>query len=95
MELVTLDMLVRRHREAVDLGLAPVDGVPEALAAPTPPTCAASGGSHEKTRHTLGRTSLYGSFEGRFHGAGEAPRDKPAPALPARRPADGRRPGGG
>ncbi|MEV6954391.1 HAD family hydrolase [Streptomyces sp. NPDC051183] len=73
--------LMQRHREAVDIGLDPVDGLPEALAALTVPTCVASSGSHEKMRHTLGRTGLYGHFEGRIYSASEVPRGKPAPDL--------------
>lgn len=69
------------HREAVDRGLAPVDGLPEALAAITLPTCVASSGSHEKMRHTLGRTGLYERFAGRIHSATEVSRGKPAPDL--------------
>ncbi|MEV7520272.1 HAD family hydrolase [Streptomyces sp. NPDC091371] len=69
------------HREAVDEGLSPVDGLPEALDALTLPTCVASSGSHEKMRHTLGRTGLYGRFAGRIHSATEVARGKPAPDL--------------
>lgn len=74
-------LLVRRHRDAVDIGLDPVDGLPEALAALTLPTCVASSGSHEKMRHTLGRTGLYAHFEGRIHSASDVARGKPAPDL--------------
>lgn len=77
-------LLIQRHREAVDLGLDPVDGLPEALegiVALGLPTCVASSGSHEKMRHTLGRTGLYGHFEGRIHSASEVSRGKPAPDL--------------
>ncbi|MFD5143177.1 HAD family hydrolase [Streptomyces sp. NPDC058401] len=70
-----------RHREAVDLGLSPVEGLPEALDAITLPTCVASSGSHEKMRHTLGHTGLYERFEGRIHSATEVSRGKPAPDL--------------
>ncbi len=73
--------LIQRHRDAVDLGLDPVDGLPEALAALTLPTCVASSGSHEKMRHTLGRTGLYDFFAGRIYSASEVPRGKPAPDL--------------
>ncbi|MGW6394200.1 HAD family hydrolase [Streptomyces sp. NPDC055103] len=73
--------LIQRHRDAVDLGLEPVDGLPEALAALTLPTCVASSGSHEKMRHTLGRTGLYDFFAGRIYSASEVPRGKPAPDL--------------
>lgn len=69
------------HREAVDAGLAPVDGLPEALDALTLPTCVASSGSHEKMRHTLGRTGLYERFAGRIYSASEVSRGKPAPDL--------------
>ncbi|PKV83592.1 HAD family phosphatase [Streptomyces sp. TLI_146] len=69
------------HREAVDAGLLPVDGLPEALDAITLPTCVASSGSHDKMRHTLGRTGLYERFEGRIHSATEVARGKPAPDL--------------
>ncbi|MFF2044932.1 HAD family hydrolase [Kitasatospora sp. NPDC058170] len=69
------------HREAVDVGLRPVEGLPEALAGIALPTCVASSGSHEKMRHTLGRTGLYGHFEGRIFSATEVDRGKPAPDL--------------
>lgn len=69
------------HAEAVDAGLRPVDGLPEALAAITLPTCVASSGTHEKMRHTLGRTGLFGQFEGRIFSATEVGRGKPAPDL--------------
>ncbi|MEU5537272.1 HAD family hydrolase [Streptomyces sp. NPDC020362] len=69
------------HREAVDADLAPVDGLPEALDALTLPTCVASSGSHDKMRHTLGRTGLYDHFAGRIFSASEVARGKPAPDL--------------
>ncbi|MFF9639979.1 HAD family hydrolase [Kitasatospora aureofaciens] len=72
------------HAEAVDAGLTPVDGLPEALDALETlalPTCVASSGTHEKMRHTLGRTGLYGRFEGRIFSATEVGRGKPAPDL--------------
>ncbi|MGO4462664.1 HAD family hydrolase [Streptomyces sp. M-16] len=75
------ESFVRLHAEAVDAGLAPVDGLPEALDRITLPTCVASSGSHEKMRHTLGRTGLYDRFAGRIHSATEVPRGKPAPDL--------------
>ncbi|MFF7296784.1 HAD-IA family hydrolase [Streptomyces sp. NPDC008265] len=81
----TADLWDRRfallHREAVDAGLSPVEGLPEALAAITLPTCVASSGSHEKMRHTLGRTGLYDRFAGRIFSATEVARGKPAPDL--------------
>ncbi|MEU9036106.1 HAD family hydrolase [Streptomyces sp. NPDC048352] len=69
------------HADAVDAGLAPVEGLPEALDRITLATCVASSGSHEKMRHTLGRTGLYERFAGRIHSATEVPRGKPAPDL--------------
>ncbi|MFI9809136.1 HAD family hydrolase [Streptomyces sp. NPDC052301] len=71
----------RLHREAVDAGIAPVEGLLEALEEITLPTCVASSGSHEKMRHTLGRTGLYERFEGRIHSSTEVARGKPAPDL--------------
>ncbi|WP_335934995.1 HAD family hydrolase [Streptomyces sp. PTD5-9] len=69
------------HREAVDTGLAPVEGLPEALDEITLPTCVASSGTHDKMRHTLGRTGLYDRFAGRIYSATEVGRGKPAPDL--------------
>ncbi|MEW2416543.1 HAD family hydrolase [Streptomyces sp. NPDC046866] len=69
------------HREAVDAGLAPVEGLPEALDGLGLPTCVASSGSHDKMRHTLGRTGLHARFAGRIFSATEVPRGKPAPDL--------------
>ncbi|WP_329087587.1 MULTISPECIES: HAD-IA family hydrolase [unclassified Streptosporangium] len=71
----------RLHREAVDAELTPVDGIVEALDAITLRTCVASGGSHDKMRHTLGRTGLYQRFEGRIFSATEVTHGKPAPDL--------------
>ncbi|MFJ6722948.1 MULTISPECIES: HAD family phosphatase [unclassified Streptomyces] len=71
----------RLHREAVDAGLTPVEGLPEALDALTLPMRVASSGSHDKRRHTLGRTGLRARFEGRVFSAGEVSRVKPAPDL--------------
>jgi HAD superfamily hydrolase (TIGR01509 family) len=69
------------HKEGVDAELAPVDGIVEALDALTVPVCVASSGSHEKMRHTLGRTGLYERFAGRIHSSTEVERGKPAPDL--------------
>lgn len=65
----------------MDAGLAPVEGLPEALDALTLPMCVASSGSHDKMRHTLGRTGLYERFAGRIYSATEVSRGKPAPDL--------------
>jgi HAD superfamily hydrolase (TIGR01509 family) len=72
---------LRLHAEAVDAGLTCVDGVVAALDLITEPTCVASSGSHDKMRHTLGRTGLYQRFEGRIFSAAEVARGKPAPDL--------------
>lgn len=69
------------HAQAVDTELSPVDGIAEALAALTLPSCVASSGDHAKMRHTLGRTGLFEHFEGRIFSATEVPRGKPAPDL--------------
>ncbi|MEU3315414.1 HAD family hydrolase [Streptomyces sp. NPDC006662] len=69
------------HREAVDAEITPVKGLPEALDALALPTCVASSGSHDKMRHTLGRTGLYGRFAGRIFSATEVAHGKPAPDL--------------
>ncbi|MFF5208203.1 HAD family hydrolase [Streptosporangium sp. NPDC000396] len=71
----------RLHTEAVDTELTIVDGIVEALDAITLPTCVASSGSHEKMRHTLGRTGLYSRFEGRIFSATQVAHGKPAPDL--------------
>ncbi|MFJ6478787.1 MULTISPECIES: HAD family hydrolase [unclassified Streptomyces] len=75
------ELFEQRHREAVDAGLSAVEGLPQALGTITLPTCVASSGSHEKMRHTLGRTGLYEHFEGRIYSATEVRRGKPAPDL--------------
>ncbi|RKN13301.1 HAD family hydrolase [Micromonospora musae] len=69
------------HRQAVDAGLTAVDGINDALDEITQPTCVASSGTHEKMRHTLGRTGLYRRFEGRIFSATEVAHGKPAPDL--------------
>ncbi|MEV6108917.1 HAD family hydrolase [Streptomyces sp. NPDC051940] len=69
------------HHTAIDTELTAVDGVAEALAAITLPTCVASSGSHDKMRHTLGRTGLWEHFEGRIYSATEVAHGKPAPDL--------------
>ncbi|WP_457032873.1 HAD family hydrolase [Kitasatospora sp. P5_F3] len=75
------EQLIQRHEVEVDAGISAVDGLPEALAAITLPTCVASSGSHEKMRHTLGRTGLYDHFAGRIFSASEVAHGKPAPDL--------------
>lgn len=69
------------HRQEVDAGLTVVEGITEALDKISQPTCVASNGTHEKMRHTLGRTGLYRRFEGRIFSATEVAHGKPAPDL--------------
>lgn len=71
----------RRYRAALEAGLAPVEGIVEALDRISVATCVASSGSHEKMRFTLGRTGLYGRFDGRIFSATEVSCGKPAPDL--------------
>lgn len=72
------------HHEAMDAELTAIPGIAEALDAIEAaglPTCVASSGTHEKMRHTLGITGLYGRFEGRIFSATEVAHGKPAPDL--------------
>ncbi|BAJ26121.1 MULTISPECIES: HAD-IA family hydrolase [Kitasatospora] len=74
----------RRHRELVDAELTAVDGIVDALDgldARGLPYCVASSGSHDKMRHTLGRTGLYERLAGRIFSASEVARGKPFPDV--------------
>lgn len=71
----------RLHAEAVDAELLAVEGIGEALDGIGLPFCVASSGSHDKMRHTLGRTGLYPRFEGRIFSATQVSRGKPEPDL--------------
>jgi HAD superfamily hydrolase (TIGR01509 family) len=75
------DQFRRRYAEAFAAELVPVDGVLDALDQIAVPTCVASSGSHDKLRFTLGRTGLYGRFEGRIFSGYEVANGKPAPDL--------------
>lgn len=68
-------------REASLRDLLPVEGIFEALAAISNPTCVASNGSHSKMQFTLGITGLLPRFEGRIFSASDVARGKPAPDL--------------
>jgi HAD superfamily hydrolase (TIGR01509 family) len=72
---------IKLHHEAIERELQPVDGIREALARITLPTCVASSGSHDKMRHTLGVTGLHDHFAGRIFSATEVANGKPAPDL--------------
>ena len=69
------------YREAFAAGLAPVDGVGEALDQISLLTCVASNGTHDKMRFTLGLTGLYERFAGRIFSVTEVTNGKPAPDL--------------
>ncbi|WP_018348917.1 HAD family hydrolase [Longispora albida] len=73
-----------RFRELHEGGLAavePVEGITEALARITLPTCVASSGSHNKIRTNLTRTGLLSRFDGRIYSAADVEHGKPAPDL--------------
>jgi beta-phosphoglucomutase-like phosphatase (HAD superfamily) len=79
-----LDEFARRVRVAHTDALTRVDGVTEALAdldELAVPTCVATSGSHEKTRHSLARVGLYERFAGRIFSASDVVHGKPAPDL--------------
>ncbi|HEX6510331.1 MAG TPA: HAD family hydrolase, partial [Chloroflexota bacterium] len=69
------------YEQAFEAELTPVDGVLEALAAISLPTCVASSGTHEHLRYTLGLTGLYDRFAGRIFSAEDVSAGKPAPDL--------------
>jgi HAD superfamily hydrolase (TIGR01509 family) len=71
----------RLYREAFEVGLKPVPGIPEVLDEIATPTCVASSGTHERIRYTLGLTGLYTRFVGRIFSASDVVRGKPAPDL--------------
>ena len=75
------DEFQERLRDAFISGLAPVQGVVEALNAIHQETCVASSGTHEKIRFSLALVGLYDRFAGRIFSATEVPRGKPAPDL--------------
>jgi HAD superfamily hydrolase (TIGR01509 family) len=69
------------YRQIFESELVPVEGVLDALAAITLPTCVASSGTHDYLRHTLALTGLYERFEGRIFSVEDVARGKPAPDL--------------
>jgi HAD superfamily hydrolase (TIGR01509 family) len=79
-----VDFLARLQQRTYDAfrdGLAPVDGIVEALDRIALPTCVASGGDHEKIRFTLGLTGLWPRFAGRIFSVVDVPRAKPHPDV--------------
>jgi len=75
------DEFLALYRDAFAAGLAPVDGVVEALDRISAPTCVASGSSHERLRDTLGLTGLHERFAGRIFSSVDVTNGKPAPDL--------------
>jgi HAD superfamily hydrolase (TIGR01509 family) len=71
----------RLCEEAFASGLAPVEGVLDALDRITLRSCVASSGTHEHLRYTLGLTGLYERFAGRIFSAEDVATGKPAPDL--------------
>jgi len=69
------------YEEAFEAGLAPVEGVIDALDQITVPSCVASSGTHEYLRQVLGMTDLYDRFAGRIFSAEDVSAGKPAPDL--------------
>lgn len=72
------------HREAFDAELAPIEGVPEvlaALAAADVTVCVASSSTREAIADKLGRTGLAGAFGDRVFSVEDVPREKPAPDV--------------
>jgi HAD superfamily hydrolase (TIGR01509 family) len=75
------DGFLALYRDAFAAGLAPIEGVVDALDRIAAPTCVASGSSHERLRDTLGVTGLYERFAGRIFSAADVANGKPAPDL--------------
>jgi HAD superfamily hydrolase (TIGR01509 family) len=71
----------RLYWEVFAAGLAPVDGILDALDRIALPSCVASSGTHEHLHYTLGLTGLYDRFAGRIFSAEDVARGKPAPDL--------------
>lgn len=66
---------------AFDAGLAPMDGIAEALRGLAVPTCVASSSDPVRLRHSLTLTGLLPFFEGRIFSSSEVARGKPFPDL--------------
>jgi HAD superfamily hydrolase (TIGR01509 family) len=69
------------YAEAFDRELTAVDGVHEALAGISLPTCVASSSEPHSLRHKLELVGLYEQFAGRIFSATEVEHGKPAPDL--------------
>lgn len=75
------DRFRTRYRDAFEHDLQRVDGVDEALAGISLPSCVASSSTVARLRHTLELTGLLGRFEGRIFSAEQVAHGKPAPDL--------------
>ncbi|MDF2706995.1 MAG: haloacid dehalogenase [Nonomuraea muscovyensis] len=75
------ERLAAEHVAAVEAELAPVAGMPEALARIALPTCVASNGGHTKIARSLRLTGLAKRFAGRVFSAEDVAWGKPAPDL--------------
>ena len=77
--------LETRYQSAIKAALSKsvtcINGVEQALSDISIPFCVASGGSHEKMRSTLGRTSLLPFFDGKLFSASDVSRGKPYPDV--------------
>jgi HAD superfamily hydrolase (TIGR01509 family) len=67
--------------EAYERGLAPIDGIEEALDRINAPTCVASSSEPDRLDYKLRLTGLYERFAGRIFSATEVRNGKPAPDL--------------
>ena len=70
-----------RYWDAFEAELGPVDGIEDALAQISLPSCVASSSEPDSLRHKLELTGLYARFEGRIFSASEVANGKPAPDL--------------
>ena len=71
----------RIYRHACETELRAVDGVGQALAAISQPTCVASSSEPDSLRHKLGVAGLLERFDGRLFTSSQVQRGKPAPDL--------------
>jgi HAD superfamily hydrolase (TIGR01509 family) len=71
----------RMYRAALEIDVAAVEGVVEALDQIDTLTCVASSSDHDHLRLVLGRTGLYARFVGRIFSATDVKNGKPAPDL--------------
>jgi HAD superfamily hydrolase (TIGR01509 family) len=70
-----------KQKVIFDRELVAVEGVAEAVAALSLPTCIASSSSMDRLRHTLGLTGLLTHFDGRIYSTESVARGKPFPDI--------------